>query len=754
MKRLLSFIIFLLVFSIAVFASDDGRERPKIGLVLSGGGAKGLAHIGVIKVLEEAGIKPDFITGTSMGSIIGGLYAIGYSAAELDSFARDMNWVELFSDVVPLRNIIPEEKNDYGRFNLEFDISRGGLKIPGGLIAGNSVNVLFGRLTLPTSGIHSFDDFPIPFRCVASDLITGEQVVFKEGDLATAMRASMSIPTVFTPVILNDAVLVDGGVLNNFPVLICKEMGADIIIGVNVGNADNMKKEDFASPLNVIMSSAMIGSNIGTVEAKKHVDLLVEPDLQNYSVGSFSNSAEIIDLGEKAAREMQQIINDFACRLDSLGVPKYEPIDKGPSEYKINQIRVKGLNRISFRFFTANLGIEQGSTITPNILDDRVNQLMGTRYFKSVTYRLAPLKDGYMLNMEVVEAEQMRFKFSMHYDNFYKASVTANLTFRNILARGNRLSLTMDISEKPRLNGSMFSYIGERQRMAITLGMNVENNFFPFYLPDGSGAGTLNNDFFNLTGGFMFSPDTKWELNLFTAFERSTLKQNSGLNYIFTNGVNRFGNSFGYESFKASRNTLDKRFFPTSGSLLNLDARLYFSINEFYSGRRAGHSSIEGDIYVPYNSLFSTHIDFEKYFDLSRRINLSVRVLGGFSSHPMPMTGHRFIGGIPSTSRSGDVPFIGLAPRERATDNYAIARTNFRYRFMKSLYVTGVVNALYSSHEPLSKATSLEIHNEDFLLGYGIMAEYGTLFGPIQFGIGKNSANKALRGYFSLGYMF
>lgn len=196
MKNSLFLIILMLLLTGVQLQAQE--ERPKIGLVLSGGGAKGLAHIGALKVLEEEGIVPDYITGTSMGSIIGGLYAIGYTAEELDSIVNSVSWTSLLSDQIPLSSVSPQEKEDYNRYQVEFNITREGLEIPSGLVRGQKISELISRLSWHMADIQSFDDFPIPFRCVAADLISGNQYVFDQGNLTTALRASMSIPSVFS----------------------------------------------------------------------------------------------------------------------------------------------------------------------------------------------------------------------------------------------------------------------------------------------------------------------------------------------------------------------------------------------------------------------------------------------------------------------------------------------------------------------------------------------------------------------------
>lgn len=209
-------------------------RRPKIGLVLSGGGAKGLAHVGVLKVLEEAGIVPDYITGTSMGSIIGGLYAIGYTPDEIYNLVTTADWEQLLSKEIDLNSIVIEEKADYGRYLAEMPFSTKDIALPSGLIEGEKFSLLFSQLAWCAAGTDSFTRYPIPFKCYGVDLIDGKLVEFNHGDLALAMRSSMSIPSIFTPVLIQNQedtlLMLDGGVLRNFPVEEVKAMGADIII--------------------------------------------------------------------------------------------------------------------------------------------------------------------------------------------------------------------------------------------------------------------------------------------------------------------------------------------------------------------------------------------------------------------------------------------------------------------------------------------------------------------------------------------
>src|SRR4030042_5265317 len=209
---------------------DDSEAPPRIGLVLSGGGARGFAHVGVLQILDSLQIPVHFITGTSMGSIVGGLYALGYSGKDLDSLAKNVDWTIIFSDKPPRGKLAYFEKSDMGRFQLSLQTRKYNIQEPSGLIFGQKISLLLTRLISPQFDDANFDELPIPFRCISADLISGNEVVPNAGSLPKAIRASMSVPSIFTPVEWGDSLLVDGGVLNNLPVDVALEMGATHII--------------------------------------------------------------------------------------------------------------------------------------------------------------------------------------------------------------------------------------------------------------------------------------------------------------------------------------------------------------------------------------------------------------------------------------------------------------------------------------------------------------------------------------------
>ena len=241
LKKLLTPLL-LISFLIVAFHGFSQERKPKVALVLSGGGAKGIAHIPLLQTLDSLGIVPDLIVGNSMGSVVGGLYAMGYSGDSIASIVKKANWDQLIGGRVSLKNVSVEEKTEFGRYLVDLDYSKGKVKVGKFLLNDQNLRQFIAMLTFPSYTISDFNKLPIPFRAVATDIVNGKIVVLDNGSLATAMRASMSLPGVFSPVPYKNTLLIDGAILNNFPVDVAKDLGADIIIGSDVG--DGMMKKD------------------------------------------------------------------------------------------------------------------------------------------------------------------------------------------------------------------------------------------------------------------------------------------------------------------------------------------------------------------------------------------------------------------------------------------------------------------------------------------------------------------------------
>jgi len=291
---------------------SENLQRPKIGLVLSGGGAMGFAHIGTLKLLDSLQIPVDYIAGTSMGGIAGALYAVGYSGNEIEDIVRSVNWQKTFTDRPP-RYMLPYfQKQDAEKYQLELGIKDFLPLGPGGAIVGQNITLLFSRFVFDYLQVSDFDKLPIPFRCVAVDLITGNEVILKSGSLAKAMRSTMAVPSIFSPVEWGDSLLVDGGLLNNLPVDVVREMGANIVIASKVGNP-HRNRQEIRNTLDVLSQSYNIYRDHTMESNIMETDVLIDCKLIGLGPADFvSNKVSlIIDAGERAAREKINEIVDL-----------------------------------------------------------------------------------------------------------------------------------------------------------------------------------------------------------------------------------------------------------------------------------------------------------------------------------------------------------------------------------------------------------------------------------------------------------
>lgn len=330
MKKHLSLTLVLLTCLFFTLPSS-AQQRKKVGVVLSGGGAKGVAHIGALKVIEEAGIPIDYIVGTSMGSIIGGLYAIGYTPQQLDSMVKKQDWTFLLSDRIKRSQQTMSEREKSETFVLSLPLTGKRFKeqASGGVIKGQNLANLFSDLTVGYHDSIDFNKLPIPFACVSENVVNGKEIVFHDGVLSTAMRASMAIPGVFTPVRIDGMVLVDGGMKNNYPVNVAKAMGAEIIIGVDVQNKLRTEEELNTAP-DILLQIIDLTTQENYARNVAASDVHIKVNVKGYSSASFTPNAldTLTNRGEEAALEKW---DDLLKLKKKIGIPEdYKPEAHGP----------------------------------------------------------------------------------------------------------------------------------------------------------------------------------------------------------------------------------------------------------------------------------------------------------------------------------------------------------------------------------------------------------------------------------------
>src|SRR5881275_1008669 len=356
-----------------------GARAQRIGIALSGGAARGIAHIGVLKVLEEAGIPVDVITGTSMGSVIGGLYAVGYTAAQLDTIVRTEDWYRLLTDPVDRRDLAVDRKFTEDHYLLTLPIQRGGIKLPRSVVAGQRVSQLLTRLTWSAHAIRDFRALPIPFAAVATDLETSRAVVLDHGFLPDAIRASMALPSVFSPVELADTAFIDGGVVRNLPAQDARVLGADVLICSDV--TDPLEPRDSIVSLVDVLVQAVSFRVWDSERAQRGAcDVLILPDVRGFSTFGFTRASEVIARGEVAARAALPLIE---AALAQRRVSRRPPAPPAPDSVLVTALRfdISGGGTVTPAFLAHALGLRPPAWTTLRELGARIARLYATGLF-------------------------------------------------------------------------------------------------------------------------------------------------------------------------------------------------------------------------------------------------------------------------------------------------------------------------------------------------------------------------------------
>lgn len=459
-------LVLLLIIGLNINAQKN--KIPKIGLCLSGGGAKGLAHIGLLKLIDSLGIKVDFITGTSMGSVVGGLYAAGYTGKQIDSIAHTIDWDLLLNQYVPMNDIYMDEKDEYGRYLGEIPIKKRKIQVTGFIEGQELLNTLM-RLTKHVNTIVDFNKLPIPYKCMAIDIVNVKPVVMDRGNLAIAMRASMSIPTVFKPVKVDDRLLVDGGLMVNFPVTQLKEMGADIIIGSYTGGRLMEEVEMNTFDKLLVQSSSFYG----IVESKDDIELCtifnnLTDSMKQYGAGDFKKSNRIIETGNRLSKNVLPQLIKLSEDQKARGVVYQKRTLIQPNTFiKVEDIVIEPAcdqicDRKVSKFIENRVSFKTGDSISFKDLEKTVTKIYGTRNFIKVYYILEPQITGnYIVTLKVEQDVKFRIKGALHYDTETGAGFILNVTARNWLGRGSRLTGTVDLSQTPKFRIHYRKYIAQ-----------------------------------------------------------------------------------------------------------------------------------------------------------------------------------------------------------------------------------------------------------------------------------------------------
>ena len=715
--------------------AQEKQRRPKVGLVLSGGGAKGLAHIGVLKVLEEAGVQVDIITGTSMGSLVGGLYAIGYDAGALERFALEEQLSDLISDEISLTNIPIDEKIEEGKYVLSFTLKGLSVELPKGLIKGQKLMTRLSSLTLLFHQYENFNKLPIPFRCTATDIETGEVVVLDKGFLPKALRASMSIPSVFTPVEIGGRLLVDGAVVNNFPVTEAKKMGADIIIGVDVG-APLYKKEQIDSLADILEQSISFLNEKTAKEQRNNCNILILPSISDIGSGDFGMAAEIIKRGEDAARTVFPLLKNLAAKMNNY--PKTEkvslPLPAPGQKIRIDEIRIEGLKKVSRGLVMDRLGLHVPSTVTLDELEESINDLYGSRYFEGVIYRLIPNEEGNVLLLIVEEKSTYQVRFGLSYDSYMSAAIYMNLTLHNLIGLGSLLSVTGRLSENPGFEAKYYIHTGWRPGIGIGLNFHYDQYRVLTYSYADRFDGVKSSYDLRIFSGRLvvqaiFSASFVLGLGIHKEYNLLTPDVNSP--YLDDNDTESL-HYIAYLKF----DIMDRYYYPRSG--LRLDCEGAIITDHLAMGYRNN-----------FNEFYRLTAGMFVMIPFHRRISVMLYArIGAMLGTQIPNGYLFYLGGL-YTFNTNFYPFPGVRIMELSGTNAAVYQGGIQLEPWDNIIIIPRVSA-----GSVAEKFKQLYDNKNFYLAYGATLGYNSIIGPLETTVMYGGIRKEVMVYVNIGFRY
>lgn len=749
-KTLARKIVLALIFMCALqlVQAQTRSGRPKIGVTLSGGGAKGLAHIGILKAIDSAGLKVDYITGTSMGSIIGSLYAIGYSADSIRKITQAIDWDLLLSNQSSLRSIFMEEKDEYSKYILELPWVNHRFRLPSGVLEGQELWIKFSELFFPVYNIKDFSQFSIPFRCIGTDVGTGEAVVMKDGEIVSAIRSSMAIPSVFTAVDYKGKRLIDGGLVRNFPVRDVKEMGADFVIGSNVASG-LLPSDKVRNAFQILMQVAFFREAEDNKVEVPQCDIYVPFNMEKYSMGSFGDAQSILNLGLEEGRKIYPKLKALKDSLDAIygqdpPTPERLPV---MDHVKISSYEVNGTEKTSPDFFTHTMDFTTNQYYSSKRLANMVRQAVGTRYYKRVTYSLMPLPDGTArIIFDVTENPLTFAKLGLHYNRFSGIGVIANLTTRNFLATNSRSMVSLNIGESFRIRGEHLQYFGRLKNFALIADLQFDRFDVATYTYDKyKQDGLYKQNLFRTGGRFQFSSNRRFSMGIGSRWDwvRYTPTIQSDFNF---RGSNSWVTNFLY----VGHNSLDKTVYPRRG--VKFDAEAGYIARQsprikFIFGDQtipATEDDISGDSYPRVTA------NLESYIPFSRRTTLLINAQGGTNfGYEKNVLNEFIVGGLTKTFRN-QITFAGLQEGTIYSPSLLALQGGARVMVLGNTYLTARANVLFNN-----LLTRNELFDyPDFFSGYALTFSYNFALGPLEISAMYCDQTKRVQSYINLGIPF
>jgi NTE family protein len=732
-----SFLLYLLIcFSslTIVFPHILYAQEKKLALALSGGGAKGFAHIGVLLAFEEARIPIDAICGVSMGAVIGAFYAIGYDAETLRQIALDTEWASLYNDS-PTRDMSSlEEKRDFDRYLTSFPIKGGRIEIPQGISAGQNIGQYLSRLSWPVHHINDFSQFAIPFSAVATNLLTGEPEQFTQGYLADVLQASMTIPSFLMPVEINGQLYLDGGVSRNLPVDFAKKMGGDVVIAIDV-TADLYTLEELNSGMRIVDQSISFRGFENTKMQRKLADLLIRPDVNQYGNSSFSQAFidSIIQEGYNAAKSAIPQIKALIDGRVSTTPQKVRPFIN--DSLYISEIQVAGAKQVSESFVLGKLGLRTPRWMTALQIEDAIDRVYATRYFQRVNYRLFPLTNNRTkLIVQLAEQSLHTFNIGIHYNDYTKATLLLNVSYRNLFRQNSKLTADLLLSENPGFTLNYYLHTSWKPGIGVET-LVLHRNFQLYQYEKGRRIG--QNEL-HYSGAELALRSTLYNsLSVSAALRQEYAVIQPIISPIpdadtYTVRDLNSSISINYDSF-------DDLYFPTKGARLMIS---FSWINQI----QTADTSLNFQPYEKRYLYYSDAAQISNRFTLSRNM-----YAGSISSQHIPPL-HRFhLGGMSHFQEltPNYFPFAGFHFMELQGSYFLVMGACLRYEMWKNNFLLGRFD-WGNTHQQIEDFYEFS----QYKLGTALTFAYNSPAGPMSITIMRSSMRPDYITFVNLGYQF
>ena len=716
-KKLFYLVIFLAYLTINSQVKENLviPKNPRIGLSLSGGGAKGFTHVGVLKVLDSLGVIIDYISGTSMGAIVGGLYASGYTGKDIEKIVMDTDFYSLITD--------PKTRQETSFFNKSVDkylfsvpLKNGKISFPSSISTGQRNVYLLKELLRNVSNIDDFSKLPIPFMCIGTNIESGQMKIFENGDLVSSIMASSAFPSLLEPVKIGDSIYVDGAMTVNFPSKPLKDKGIDIVIGVDL-NQPLAKRDNLNNMISILNQIIDFGIQKETIHQYNFTDINIKPDLTGMTATSYDNKRKILDSGYVEALKYVDILNQLPKRKFERIRSSINPIYS--SVYKIDSLVVENGRIYKSNYVRGKMGLKLPSMQTYGSINKMLDKLYATNNYKFINYDILQENNSSYLKLIVEEDETRHFlKFGLHYDEIFKTGLLLNYSAKRLLFRNSNLSLDVVVGDNPRY---YFNYF-------------IDNGYIPGFGIYSSGMS------FDLKNTDNYTIETwKWFRN--EAYIQSVWKDKFAI-----------GGGLSHDYFESDRNGFDEKtekylnpyVFVKSDTQNDKD----FATKGFYL-------NAEGKIVDLFNADLEKKpilikADIKMNFFVSKLFTYRINLYGGITvGEALPSFYQYRIGGIFEQSLGNFKRFGGYQFASLNDNNIFLASNDFQFRFGKNYFLVGnfSIANLFSSIK-FEDAVKLNYSS------LGITAGYKSHFGQIKLNYSK-SLNKH-KGVFSviLGHWF